>query len=486
MDNPFNITVYNKDFERLGWIGAPVSQTYHVRFNQQSAGEISVQAGSDQDRLLAGSGKRVVVTYKDEFLMSGPIRALRMEGVGPSASKLTTYQISDDFRLISRLLLWPNPTQDIWDQTSEHDRRTGPIETVFRNYLAAAVDRVEEPVTVPASLGRGGSVRYNARFVTLAEDLLARLDQSGIGVRVRQKDGEPGFDVEFYEGETWPLVLAEEAGTLLNSTITLDGPKCTRVVIGGAFDGVDREFYTLENPVLEEQWGDVIEEFVDGGSVSGDYRSAFDDYKREYDALKKVQQARATRLKELRKAKKALSDATKAHARAQVVKDANPTSLKAQSALSKAASAKGLAESQLENAQQAVEDAGDDVAESTADLRAAMTALDDAYEQYRDDILDLGETALAEGRAHAGFTVELDEGDVFRYGGNGFHVGDTVTIEVSPGDTRTDVLRQCTLSLSMSGGFTVTPVVGERSDPIGKLTKLIGSAIKGPNRVRTR
>jgi tetratricopeptide (TPR) repeat protein len=497
MESPFQITVYDKNFTRLGWVDAPISQSYTVRHNQQSSGAIIVPTGSDQDILLGGMGNRVVVNFRDEFLISGPVRSYRT--AGPGGKRLTTYQVQDDFRLINRILLWPLPASDIWAQTKEHDRRTGPAETVLRDFLAANVARLEEPVTVPASLGRGATVTYNARFQTAGEDLLAMLDQAGVGVRVRQSGS--GLAVEFYTSPSWPITLSEDNGTVVDMEWELEGPTCTRVVIGGAFEGIQREFYTLENPVLEEQWSDVIETFVDGGSVSSDYRAAFEDLKRARERVEDARDDYRDELKDLSKAAKerdkaaqGVKAATKARARAEAIKNANPSSSKALSAYNKAVSAVTTANNALtskttayNNAKTALSSAGTTVAERIAEMEEAHDVLLDAYDQYRDDLYALGEAELAKGQAHAGFALTLQEGEVFRYGGEGVHVGDLIPVEVSPGVQVVDVLRSCTLSLSVSGQFTVTPVVGDGvTTPTTKLSKLVGSAISGPNKVRTR
>lgn len=79
--------------------------------------------------------------------------------------------------------------------------------------------------------------------------------------------------------------------------------------------------------------------------------------------------------------------------------------------------------------------------------------------QRRDD-------TLAEGAPKRGLRVELAESAGFRYG-QGIRVGDTVTVEVGPGVTVTDVLREAVLSWDAQDGLVVTPVVGERSDDPG-------------------
>lgn len=74
--------------------------------------------------------------------------------------------------------------------------------------------------------------------------------------------------------------------------------------------------------------------------------------------------------------------------------------------------------------------------------------------------------ALAEGAAVAGLSLELNESQTLRYGGeNGVHVGDRLTAAIVGAGvpTITDVLRQATITLG-GDGLQVTPSVGERED----------------------
>lgn len=75
-----------------------------------------------------------------------------------------------------------------------------------------------------------------------------------------------------------------------------------------------------------------------------------------------------------------------------------------------------------------------------------------------------GAEALAEGAPKAGLSLDLAETGTFRYGAGGVVVGDTVTAELAPGLTVTDVIREATLTDTPSDGLVVAPVLGERSD----------------------
>jgi hypothetical protein len=71
--------------------------------------------------------------------------------------------------------------------------------------------------------------------------------------------------------------------------------------------------------------------------------------------------------------------------------------------------------------------------------------------------------ALAENAPKAGFAVRLSETGTFRYGEDNLVVGALVTISVG-GVTRTDYLREVTMTFSRDRGVEVTPVVGDIQD----------------------
>lgn len=71
--------------------------------------------------------------------------------------------------------------------------------------------------------------------------------------------------------------------------------------------------------------------------------------------------------------------------------------------------------------------------------------------------------ALDESAPTAGFAVRLSETGTFRYGENNLVVGALVTISVG-GVTRTDYLREVTMTYTRDRGVEVTPIVGDIRD----------------------
>jgi Siphovirus ReqiPepy6 Gp37-like protein len=102
---------------------------------------------------------------------------------------------------------------------------------------------------------------------------------------------------------------------------------------------------------------------------------------------------------------------------------------------------------------------------------ALETAHHDVIEVFKDAsdadtaavVISRANESLAENAAKSGFAVRLSETENFRYGRNGLVVGAQVTVDVG-GVQRTDVLRECTMTYSRSGGVEVVPVVGDVTD----------------------
>lgn len=119
-----------------------------------------------------------------------------------------------------------------------------------------------------------------------------------------------------------------------------------------------------------------------------------------------------------------------------------------------------------------VETAHRDVVEDFQDARDADTA---ALVQTR------ATEALAEGESKAGFAVQLSESANFQYGKNGLVVGAKVTISIGA-VTRTDILREVTLSYTRDNGLVTTPVVGDiRDSPDRTIANFLARLKKGIN-----
>jgi hypothetical protein len=111
-----------------------------------------------------------------------------------------------------------------------------------------------------------------------------------------------------------------------------------------------------------------------------------------------------------------------------------------------------------------------DVVETFEDIRSEATA---------GPVQTRAQEALNDGAPKAGFAVHLSETENFQYGKNGLIVGAKVTISIGS-VTRTDILREVTLSYTRDEGLTTTPVVGEiRDSPDRTIANFLARLKKG-------
>lgn len=263
------VTVYNKDLERRGRIGAPQKVTATPAHNQ--VGEASVTFRADDRRAgdVLADGARLVLDYEGlEYpVMSGPVRSASSEG--PGGQGFVTCTIQDDKRLLWNIRGYPVPGASESAQTSAYRTYTGDAETIVKDAIAENVARLPElagRVVIAPNLHRGAVIPggVKLRMHPLADRLFPAVEQAGLGVRVYQSGAQLVVDV--YESRVYPRALSEAAGTLRNWKWTKTGPEVTRMVAGGQGEAEARVFRALADPALESVYRDVIEGFVDARS----------------------------------------------------------------------------------------------------------------------------------------------------------------------------------------------------------------------------
>lgn len=259
--SPFRLTVYDKAFKRLGWIGAPRRVEVVPRHNAVGYAKITVPADDPRVPHLVEPGARMTVDYLGEQVMSG--RVSELAGTGPQSAAEVELTVEDDFRLLARLLGWPNPAGTLAQQgaATAYDTITGPAETVAKTLVARNKGRSSPAVEVVASAGRGATITASLRMHPLADRLLPLVDQAGVGVDVRQQGG--GLVLDCYLPRQVPQILSEESGVVVGWQWTTTAPSATRVVVGGQGEGTAREFVQVVDSTREAQWGETIEVFRD-------------------------------------------------------------------------------------------------------------------------------------------------------------------------------------------------------------------------------
>lgn len=347
MDNPFTITVYDKNFAFKGYVGDPISLTVTPRYNQVGTAVLVVDLYHRLAPALMDEGARLTIHKDGDFVMSGKIALA--SGEGPQVTATLTLTLRSDFRLMQQVLGWPVPSAALTSQTNAYHRLTGSAESVVKGFVTANMQaRLGLPVTVAADLGRGGSIDVSMRFHPLFEKLLPIAETAGLGITFEQSGA--GIRCDVFVPPVFPHVLSESSGALQSWSWSSADPTATRVVAGGQGEGPARAFVQKIDTALEALHGDKVEMFKDA-------------------------------------------------------RDADTVAL--------------------------------------LNTRA--------------------QEALTEGAPQSGFVVKLSETGTYRYGRNGLVVGAKVTISVG-GVTRTDILREVTMTYNRTDGLLVVPVVGDIQD----------------------
>lgn len=269
---PFQIRVYDKTKHLVGYIGNPTSVKANPRHNEMSTAEIVIDGSHDLAADLV-PGARVVMDFRGEYLMSGAIASVT--GEGNVKSSQLTLNIEDDFRVLSRVLAWINPTLPLSDQagtTSDTYRSIqGPAETVVKQVVREnALVRLSGLVQVAPDLARGSQVILQWRMQPILDQLFPMVDQAGVGIQVRQVDAQLVLDV--YTPRTFPITLTDTGGIVETWQFGMNGPTATRAVTGDSGQDADRLFYQQINADLEAEYGDIYEVFKDpqnGDTVAG-------------------------------------------------------------------------------------------------------------------------------------------------------------------------------------------------------------------------
>lgn len=263
--NDLRITVYDKAFQRKGWLGSPESVTGTVGFNMVGQADVTFPSNHNRAADILTEGARLVIEHPGLTLplISGPVTGV--QGQGPEGQSKVTVTITDDTSILWETLGWQVPTAAISSQgTAAYRTYTGNAETIVKAMAEEqAKTRFGHPLTVAPNLNRGAIIPggVKIRMHPLAERLFPAVEQAGLGVRVYQSGA--GLVLDVYEPRTYTKVISEAAGTLRSWKWNRANPTVTHVVGGGQGEGTARVFRSASDPALATQYGRKIEVFAD-------------------------------------------------------------------------------------------------------------------------------------------------------------------------------------------------------------------------------
>ena len=263
MDNPFEILVYDRNYNFLGYVGNPISLEVTPRFNDVGTATIEMDLSHRLASQVMADGCRIVIKKDDLFIMSG--RVTQTSSEGPSVTATLRVFVKSDFRLLKQILGWPDP-YDIPRGTDEYGAYSGTAESVVKEIVTAnMVDRLGMNVTVVANANRGGAIpdteAVHIRWQPIYERVFPLVEQLGLGVTFEQHGTTIVCDV--FEPPLYPFTLTEESGVVKTWAWASMEAAATRVLAGGEGDPATRLFSLVTNDDLEGSYGDVIETFED-------------------------------------------------------------------------------------------------------------------------------------------------------------------------------------------------------------------------------
>lgn len=257
--------------------------TWQVTLPAEVDGELHEAAA-----VLREKGSGIIVTGPHGVIMSGPTVEPEGEADAEAPEGTWTFSGVSDAILLSDALAVPDPASlDPHKQAFANDVRTGPVETLLRQYVAFNIangDIGKVPVRIwappyrlrgfrklfrlgdPVDLRRGPVRSKSPRYTNLLElcqDIVAGTD---FLFDVRQVDGYLEFVVWEAEDLTASHRMDIENDQLTSTRYSYSVPDLTEAYVAGQGEGTDRTVLVRTSAAAaaeEAAWGRPIERFID-------------------------------------------------------------------------------------------------------------------------------------------------------------------------------------------------------------------------------
>lgn len=269
------VEVRDKTLARVGMIRPEeLSLTVQDDFRNVGAWTLTLPAEHRLAGALSTPGYGIVITGPDGTeLFSGPmVTPTSSEQSSDPLGTITFNGVSDSV-VLADMLAFPEPgNPDPTTQTLAHDERTGPVETLMHEYVAAnigptaPVSRRKAYLTMGFNAGRGEVTKKTARFPVLGNLLTDLALSANLGFRVIQRGSALVFETWQVADRSAEVRLSVLNGNLTSQKVAVTAPGCTQVIVAGQGELVDRTFLIGNNAdslEAEAVWGRRIERWVD-------------------------------------------------------------------------------------------------------------------------------------------------------------------------------------------------------------------------------
>ncbi|MGW1836974.1 siphovirus ReqiPepy6 Gp37-like family protein [Streptomyces sp. NPDC002067] len=268
------VEVRDKKLTRIGLI-RPEDLVLEVQdtFNNVGSWKLTLPTEHPLTDALRVPGAGIIITGPGDVLMSGPVTSSEYAATPEDRRGAVAFDgVSDSVALLD-MLAWPEPSNpDVTKQSTGHDERTGPAETLMHAYVnancgpGAPAARRRAGLILGPDGGRGPVVSKSARFPTLGELLTGIAAVADLGFRIVQRGDVLAFETFQVSDRTKEVRLDVLAGTLAGQRVSVSTPGATRVIVAGQGQQEDRTFVPVDNEAslsAEADWGRRIERFVD-------------------------------------------------------------------------------------------------------------------------------------------------------------------------------------------------------------------------------
>jgi hypothetical protein len=278
VDNPFDIVVYDRDFNVTGFVVDPIYANFVPSWDNQGYGNFMLTADNPHTEALQADGARVTVVYRGKLELSGPVRSWQGDVLDNGT---ITYQVYDDRCHLENTLLFTNPgnplmpadlsalgqawptgpltpgtvtNQDayflwpdslmtpVWRPPIEYDPSRPPeqnptdqapqdeyetaAETAIKHVIRAQMnDRLGYNLNILPNQLRGGDVTDvlpRIRFAPLSEIMTPLTKPNGLGVRLWQDAYGKQINMDVVEPGVWEQPLTSEAGIIVSGSYPRD------------------------------------------------------------------------------------------------------------------------------------------------------------------------------------------------------------------------------------------------------------------------
>lgn len=280
------VEVRDKTLQRVGAISPDwLTGKFQPVANGVGTWSLSLPSSHPMAAALMIPGSGIVVTQRtgpttQRTLISGPTNAPKRVRNKDNVKGTLTFSGTSDTVLLAHALAFPDPAHVATAQAVANDERTGNAETLMRAFVNANIgpgaiasrrEGLRQFIALATDLARGPVVTKSPRFQTLLSLLQEIALLGSLRFRLVQVSDEIVLEIDDAVDRTDLVRLDVENGTLTSEQLEITPPTITRAIVAGQGEGVDRAIVqrsTTESADAEDDWGLVIERFIDARDKS--------------------------------------------------------------------------------------------------------------------------------------------------------------------------------------------------------------------------